>query len=85
MSIRDNASAFDSAEDSARRPEKALHQSSQSVRSIDDLCINAIRTLSMDAVQRANSGHPNISFTRYFPSLSGRNDFVHAEFCAWSS
>jgi hypothetical protein len=84
MSIRDNASAFDSAEDSARRPEKALHQSSQSVRSIDDLCIT-IRTLSMDAVQRANSGHPNISFTRYFPSLSGRNDSGHAELCAWSS
>ncbi len=26
--------------------------------SIDDLCINTIRTLSMDAVQKANSGHP---------------------------
>ncbi len=26
--------------------------------SLDDLCINTIRTLSMDAVQRANSGHP---------------------------
>ncbi|MEX2571547.1 MAG: transketolase [Gemmatimonadota bacterium] len=26
--------------------------------SIDELCINTIRTLSMDAVQRANSGHP---------------------------
>ncbi len=25
---------------------------------IDELCINTIRTLSMDAVQRANSGHP---------------------------
>jgi transketolase len=25
---------------------------------IDDLCINTIRTLSMDAVQKANSGHP---------------------------
>jgi transketolase len=25
---------------------------------IDDLCINTIRTLSMDAVQRARSGHP---------------------------
>jgi transketolase len=25
---------------------------------IDQLCINTIRTLSMDAVQRANSGHP---------------------------
>src|SRR5688572_19736192 len=27
-------------------------------QSIDQLCINAIRTLSMDAVQQANSGHP---------------------------
>ena len=26
--------------------------------SMDDLCINTIRTLSMDAVQQANSGHP---------------------------
>ena len=26
--------------------------------SLDDLCINTIRTLSMDAVQQANSGHP---------------------------
>ena len=26
--------------------------------SIDNLCINTIRTLSMDAVQQANSGHP---------------------------
>ena len=25
---------------------------------IDDLCINTIRTLSMDAVQKAKSGHP---------------------------
>ena len=25
---------------------------------LDELCVNAIRTLSMDAVQKANSGHP---------------------------
>lgn len=25
---------------------------------MDQLCINTIRTLSMDAVQAANSGHP---------------------------
>src|SRR5215471_427125 len=25
---------------------------------LDQLCVNTIRTLSMDAVQRANSGHP---------------------------
>lgn len=28
--------------------------------SIDDLCINAIRALSMDAVQKARSGHPGL-------------------------
>src|ERR1700752_3725771 len=27
-------------------------------KEIDQLCINTIRTLSMDAVQAANSGHP---------------------------
>ena len=27
-------------------------------RTLDELCVNAIRTLSMDAVQQANSGHP---------------------------
>src|SRR3954464_3228812 len=31
---------------------------SPSGRSLEDLCINAIRVLSMDAVQKANSGHP---------------------------
>src|SRR5688500_20337761 len=25
---------------------------------LDELCVNTIRTLSMDAVQQANSGHP---------------------------
>ncbi|MBV9154909.1 MAG: transketolase, partial [Acidobacteriaceae bacterium] len=29
-----------------------------SASGIDELCINTIRTLSMDAVQKANSGHP---------------------------
>src|SRR5918912_1101621 len=27
-------------------------------KQIDELCINTIRTLAMDAVQAANSGHP---------------------------
>ena len=27
-------------------------------RTLDELCINTIRTLSIDAVQKANSGHP---------------------------
>lgn len=29
-------------------------------RELDELCINTIRTLSMDAVQKANSGHPGL-------------------------
>ncbi len=32
--------------------------SSPQSTALDELCINTIRTLSMDAVQRANSGHP---------------------------
>jgi len=27
-------------------------------KTIDELCVNTIRTLAMDAVQQANSGHP---------------------------
>src|SRR5215203_2855406 len=29
-------------------------------QNIDQLCINTIRTLSIDAVQKANSGHPGL-------------------------
>ena len=32
--------------------------SPESQCSMDDVCINTIRTLSMDAIQKANSGHP---------------------------
>ena len=28
--------------------------------SLDELCINTVRTLSMDAVQKAKSGHPGM-------------------------
>jgi transketolase len=31
---------------------------SETATGLDELCINTIRTLSMDAVQKANSGHP---------------------------
>ncbi|RPJ80434.1 MAG: transketolase, partial [Deltaproteobacteria bacterium] len=31
---------------------------SESQTKLDNLCINTIRTLSMDAIQKANSGHP---------------------------
>src|SRR5579863_1078089 len=33
---------------------------STTVQPIDNLCINTIRTLSIDAVQKANSGHPGL-------------------------
>ncbi len=58
MSIRDRFSAVDSAESTALRPGEARHLTSPGVHSIDELCIDTIRTLSMDAVQRADSGHP---------------------------
>ncbi len=32
--------------------------STQAATSLDELCVDTIRTLSMDAVQKANSGHP---------------------------
>lgn len=39
-------------------PSSPLASQSASGRSLEDLCINAIRVLSMDAVQKADSGHP---------------------------
>ena len=27
---------------------------------LDNLCVNTLRTLSVDAIQRANSGHPGL-------------------------
>ena len=34
------------------------NQTAATSDNIDELCINTIRTLSMDGVQNANSGHP---------------------------
>src|SRR5438105_4871225 len=39
-------------------PLDLFRRESGSDRAIDQLCINTIRTLAMDAVQQASSGHP---------------------------
>ncbi|HZE09225.1 MAG TPA: transketolase, partial [Gemmatimonadaceae bacterium] len=39
-------------------PPPSSPSSSSSGQSLENLCINAIRVLAMDAVQKANSGHP---------------------------
>src|SRR3989337_1544426 len=41
-----------------RPPKPSAPTQSASGRSLEDLCINAIRVLAMDAVQKADSGHP---------------------------
>ena len=67
-------------------------QAAQDQQKLEQLCINTIRTLSMDAVQKANSGHPGTPmalaplaftlFNRYLrfnprnPHWAGRDRFV---------
>ena len=58
MAVRDYAATLDSDEKTADQLPKGGHLTLPSDRSIDGLCINTIRTLSMDAVQQADSGHP---------------------------
>ena len=40
----------------------------------DQMCINTIRTISMDAVQQANCGHPRRAHTRL--TFGGAGDFT---------
>jgi len=40
--------------------QKAIMKTAASFEALDELCINSIRTLSIDAVQKANSGHPGL-------------------------
>jgi transketolase len=44
--------------DTAAAPRSVPPSSSASGQSLEQLCINAIRVLAMDAVQKADSGHP---------------------------
>lgn len=48
----------------------------QSTAKIDSLCINTIRTLSMDAVQAANSGHPGTPMAMAPVAYLLWNDFL---------
>ncbi|MBW1644347.1 MAG: hypothetical protein JRJ76_16065, partial [Deltaproteobacteria bacterium] len=44
---------------SLKRRKRQLNDSvSKTQTALDDLCVNTIRTLAMDAIQKANSGHP---------------------------
>jgi len=70
----------------------SLDTGNRSGSALDQLCINALRVLAMDAVQRANSGHPGLPmgaapmayvlWTRYLqhnpanPSWPNRDRFV---------
>src|SRR5271170_99313 len=69
------------ASDLFRESQMPLAGATVSQQSIDLLCINTIRTLSIDGVQQANSGHPGApmglapvvyslwqSFLRYDPT-----------------
>jgi len=58
MARRDEATTLDNVSKAPIEPAKARQRVPPSDCSIDELCINTIRTLSMDAVQQANSGHP---------------------------
>ena len=73
-------------------PERPAGKQTAAQHKLEQLCINTIRTLSMDAVQKANSGHPGtpmalapLAFTlwdRYLrynprnPHWPGRDRFI---------
>ena len=58
MAVRDVAATLNTTDKTAIQLANAGGRAASSGPSIDELCINTIRTLAMDAVQQANSGHP---------------------------
>jgi transketolase len=58
MEARAFVTTLDGDTKTAVHPAAAPQTTSKNEKSLDWLCINTIRTLSMDAVQQANSGHP---------------------------
>lgn len=52
--------AIQSSADQAGDQASAEQKSIQAGKALDELCINTIRFLSVDAVQKANSGHPGL-------------------------
>src|SRR5260221_7388156 len=53
-----SAPGADAASPSALPQDSGSGEASNGQASLDQLCVNAIRTLAIDAVQKANSGHP---------------------------
>ena len=49
----------------------------QSTKSVEELCINSIRFLAVDAIEKASSGHPGL------PMGAAPMAFVLWDFC-WS-
>jgi transketolase len=51
-----------------------MHATNVMTRDLDQLCINTVRTLAMDAVQQANSGHPGTPMDRAFDTAKKTTD-----------
>ncbi len=55
---KETATAKGEKSDPKEEPKSGSHKDAADQQKLESLCINTIRTLSMDAVQKANSGHP---------------------------
>jgi len=47
----------------------------QTVLDLDELCTNTMRTLAIDAIQQANSGHPGTPWVCRRQSIACGKDF----------